>query len=91
MGRLVSFRLGLTTPSLVTVIPQTDRPKSVRNRCVIEVFGCDFVLSIVFRIFYGYRGIVIEMIQISFFLSFLKFNYIRISHVTGTIIVSLYS
>ena len=40
----------------MTVVTQTDRPKSVRNRCVIEVFGGVFVLSIGFRIFCWYRG-----------------------------------
>ena len=34
----------------------TDRPKSVRNRCVIESFGCVFVLTIGFRVFCWYRG-----------------------------------
>ena len=34
----------------------TDRPKSVRNRCVIEVFGGVCVLSFGFRIFCWYRG-----------------------------------
>ena len=32
----------------VAVVTQTDRPKSVRNRCVIEVFGGVFVLSCYF-------------------------------------------
>ena len=30
--------------SVVTVVTPTDRPKSVRNRCVIELFGGVFVL-----------------------------------------------
>ena len=30
--------------SLVAVVTPTDRPKSVCNRCVIEVFGGVFVL-----------------------------------------------
>ena len=29
----------------MTVVSPTDRPKSVRNRCVIDVFGGVFVLS----------------------------------------------
>ena len=29
----------------VTAITPTDRPQSVRNRCVIEVFGGVFILS----------------------------------------------
>ena len=40
----------------MTVVTPTDRPKSVRNRCVIEVFGGVFVLSIGFRSFCWYRG-----------------------------------
>ena len=47
---------GLTTPVGWLVTP-TDRPKSVRNRCVIEVFGSVCVLSFDFRIFCWYRGI----------------------------------
>ena len=40
----------------MTVVTPTDRPKSVRNRCLIEVFGGVFVLSFGFRIFCWYRG-----------------------------------
>ena len=40
----------------MTVVTPTDRPKSVHNRCVIEVFGGVFVMSIGFRIFCWYRG-----------------------------------
>ena len=40
----------------MTVVTPTDRPKSVRNRCVIEVFGGVCVLSFGFRIFCWYRG-----------------------------------
>ena len=40
---------------LLLVTP-TDRLKSVRNRCVIEVFGGVCVLSFGFRIFCWYRG-----------------------------------
>ena len=38
------------------LVTPTDRPKSVRNRCVIEVFGGVCVLSFGFRIFCWYRG-----------------------------------
>ena len=41
----------------MTVFHSTDRHKSVRNRCVIEMFGGVFVLSIGFRIFRCYRGV----------------------------------
>ena len=54
----------------MTVVTPTDRPKSVRNRCVIEVFGGVFVLSIGFRIFCLYRVFfVIGSSHISFFFS----------------------
>ena len=39
----------------MTVVTPTDRPKSVRNRWVIEVFGGLCVLSFGFRIFCWYR------------------------------------
>ena len=42
--------------SWMTVVTITDRLKSVHNRCVIEVFGGVFVLSIGFRIFCWYRS-----------------------------------
>ena len=34
--------------SWVAIVTPTDRPKAVRNRCVIEVFGGVFVLSLCF-------------------------------------------
>ena len=40
----------------MTVVTPTDRPKLVRNCCVIEAFGGVFVLSFGFRIFCLYRG-----------------------------------
>ena len=40
----------------MTVVTQTDLPKSVRNRYEIEVFRGVFVLSINFRIFSLYKG-----------------------------------
>ena len=42
--------------SWMTVVTPTDRPKSVRNCCVIGSFGGVFVLSISFRIFCWYGG-----------------------------------
>ena len=40
----------------MTVVTPTELPKSVRNCCIIEVFGGVFVLSIGFRIFCWCRG-----------------------------------
>ena len=37
--------------SWVSVVVRTDRPKSVRKRCVIEVFAGVFVLSLCFSEF----------------------------------------
>ena len=46
----------LTTPVGLTATP-TDRPKSVRNRCVIEVFGGVFyVVTMLCGFFCGCRG-----------------------------------
>ena len=42
--------------SWMTVVTPIDRPKSACNRCVIEVLGGVFVLSIVFQIFCWYMG-----------------------------------
>ena len=52
------------------LVTPTDRPKSVRNRCVIEVFGGVFVLSRCFLDFsVGVGAFVIGLSQItSFFL-----------------------
>ena len=43
-GKVEILLTGLTTP-VGCCLPPTDRPKSFRNRCVIEVFGGVFVLS----------------------------------------------
>ena len=43
VGRLGSQWFNHT--SWVAIVTSTDRPKAVRNRCVIEVFGRVFVLS----------------------------------------------
>ena len=39
----------------MAVVTPNDRPKSVRNRCVIDVFGGVFVFSLDFVIFLWYR------------------------------------
>ena len=58
----------------MTVVTPTDRPKSVRNRCVIEVFaGGVFVLSICFRIFCWYRGLR-QRSEFSFFFSLIEYE-----------------
>ena len=58
----------------MTAVTPTDRPKSVRNRCVIKVFGGVFILS---RCFLGCAGGVVVFVtglsQISSFFSYLHF------------------
>ena len=56
--------------SWVAIVTPTDRPKSVRNRSVIEVFVAFFVLSFCpFDIFVGVGAFVIGLSQISSFFS----------------------
>ena len=55
----------------MAIVTPTDRPKSVRNRCVIEVVGGVFMLSRCFLDFsVGVGAFVIGLSQISFFFSF---------------------
>ena len=57
-------------PSGVTAVTPTDRPKSVRNRCVIEVLiGVFYVVKFLFGFFCECRGFVIGLSQISAFFS----------------------
>ena len=47
----------LNHTSLVAIVTPSDRPKSVRNRCVIKVFGGVFyVVKLLFGFFCGCRG-----------------------------------
>ena len=66
-------RLGSRKPgnhtSWVAIVTPTGRPKSVRNRCVIEVFGGGFLLSRCFLDFSADVGVfVIGLSQMSSFL-----------------------
>ena len=55
----------------VAVVTQTDRPNSVRNRCVIKLFVALFVLSLCpFDISVCIGAFVIGLSQISSFLCF---------------------
>ena len=57
--------------SLVAIVDPTDRPKSARNRYVIEVFGGVFVLSRSFLdLSVGVGAFVIRLSQISAFFLF---------------------
>ena len=54
----------------MTAVTPTDRPKSVRNRSLIKVFGGVFMLSRSFLDFsVGVRAFVTGLSQISFFFS----------------------
>ena len=54
----------------MAIVTPTDRPKSVRNRCLIEVFGDGFVLSRCFLDFsVGVGAFVMGLSQISSFFS----------------------
>ena len=60
--------------SWVAVVTPTDRPKSVRNRCVIELFVALFVLSLCpFDISVGVLAFVIGLSQISSIFSYSKY------------------
>ena len=57
--------------SWVAIIAQTDRPKSVRNRCVIEGFGgVKCFVTLLFEFSVGVGAFVIGLSQISSFLSY---------------------
>ena len=85
-------RFGIRKPvnntSSKAFVTPTDRPKSVRNRNVIDVFGGVFVLAIgCFAV--GIRVFVLELSQISFLFSLLtgrtwiqatRFIFYNISH-----------
>ena len=59
--------------SWVAVVTPTDRPKSVRNRCLIELFcGVVCVVTARFDISVGVGAFVIGLSQISSFLSLHK-------------------
>ena len=68
--KLLNSLTGLTTSVYQTIVTPTERPKSVRNRCVIEVFRGVCVLS---RCFLGFSldvgDFVIGLSQISSFVS----------------------
>ena len=51
----------------MAIVTPTDRPKSVRYRCVIEAFGGFFVLSRCF--FYGFNGFCHRTVSDLFFFS----------------------
>ena len=66
----------------VAVYTPTDRPKSVRNRCVIEFFGGLFcVVTLLFDFFsVGLGAFVIRLSQIVRFLSVCEYNLLILFH-----------
>ena len=67
-GKVERFVNRFTHTIWVTAVTPTDRPNSVRNRCVIEVFGGVFMLSHCFLDFSVSVGVfVIGLSQISSF------------------------
>ena len=57
----------------MTVVTPTDRPQSVRNRCVIDILVAFLCCPIVFEFSVGIEFFALDLSQISFFFS-LKFN-----------------
>ena len=75
MGRWA--RKPVNHTSWVALVTPTDRPKSVRNPCLIELFVALFVLSLCpFDISVGVGVFVIGLSQISSFFTKLKFQLI---------------
>ena len=77
--------------SWVAVVTLTDRPKSVRNRCVIELFTALFVLSLCpFDISAGVGAFDIGLSQISFFFSLYSRLFIFAIFIPGSDFVAFY-
>ena len=69
----------------MAVVTPTDRPKSVRNRCVIELFcGVVCVVTLPFDISVGVGAFVVGLCQISFFsIGHLRWVAIHVFNVQG--------
>ena len=73
----------------VGIVTQTDRPKSVRNHFVIEVFGGGFVLSCCFLDFsVGVRAFVIGLGQISSFFTTRNVSNLQLSFINTRFLIS---
>ena len=65
----------------MAIVTPTDRPKSVRNRSVIELFVALFVLSFCpFDISVGVGAFVIGLSQISSFFSYIRQPYFYLTN-----------
>ena len=73
----------------MTAVTPTDRPKSVRNRCVIKVIGGVFMSPRCFLDFYVGVGVFDRgLSQISSFLSVYLFTVIFLRYLDKYIIIS---
>ena len=64
----------------MAIVTQTDRPKSVCNRCEIEVFGGVFVLSRCFLDFSVGVGVFFHRTESDLFRFLLKYFFYKITH-----------
>ena len=78
MARSGTRKPGQTTPLGRFFFYSNDRPRSVRNRCAIEVFGGVLVLSIIVWNSVSIRAYVIGLSQISFFFFLHEFEQPRV-------------
>ena len=79
--------------SWVAIVTPTDRPKSVRNRCVIAVFGCVLVLSRCFLDFsVGVGAFALGLSQISsfFHLTNIYFVFSEVFSIQGFFSLNLF-
>ena len=68
----------------MTAVTPTDRPKSVRNSCVIKVFGGVFMLSRCFLdCSVGVGVFVTGLSQISSFFSYIEWKSVRLELLTS--------
>ena len=79
IAKLLRFmgRLGAYKSSWVIVVTTNDRPKSVRTRYVIEVFGGIFVLSLCFLRFAVGIGFFCNGTESDLYNSFFSLNIIE--------------
>ena len=78
MGRVGIPLTGLTTPVGWLSLPRLTCPKSIRNRCVIDVFCGFFVLS---RCFLDFSvGVVVFVIRLSRISSFFLLQQLLYQH-----------
>ena len=90
MAIIFAFVFNHNFNSWVVIDTPTDRPKSVRNHCVIEVFGGVFVLSRCFLDFsVGVGALFIGLSQISFFFSLYMYIFICIVKLSACIVKNI--